>query len=68
MLHGLLASFQVLGIDEHGEIYRKAFRRPSGFVFAQPAVVHVGIARRQPCRSFRIIVERVSFDQRRITQ
>ena len=29
---------------------------------------HVGIARRQPCRSFRIIVERVSFDQRRITQ
>jgi hypothetical protein len=36
MLHGLLASFEVLGIDEHGEIYRKAFRRPSGFVFAQP--------------------------------
>jgi hypothetical protein len=42
MLHGLLASFQVRGIDEHGEIYREAFRRPSGFVFAQPAVV--------PCR------------------
>ena len=39
MLHGLLASFQVLGIDEYGEIYRKAFRRPSGFVVAQPAVV-----------------------------
>ncbi|MGB6638059.1 MAG: ceramidase domain-containing protein, partial [Bradyrhizobium sp.] len=39
MLHGFLASFQVLGIDEHCEIYRKAFRRPSGFVFAQPAVV-----------------------------
>jgi hypothetical protein len=67
MLHGLLASFQVLGVDEHGEIYRKAFRRPSGFVFAQPAVVPC-IARRQPCRSFRIIVERVSFDQRRVTQ
>jgi hypothetical protein len=29
---------------------------------------HVGLARRQPCRSFRIIVERVSFDQRCITQ
>ena len=49
MVHGLLASFQVLGIDGYGEIYRKAFRRPSGFVFAQPAVVPC-IARRQPCR------------------
>src|SRR6202163_2819823 len=42
MLHGLLASFQVLGIDEHGEIWRQGFRRPSGFMFAQPAVA--------PCR------------------
>src|ERR1700686_351634 len=42
MLHGLLASFQVLGIDEHGEIWRKGFRRPSGFMLAQPAVA--------PCR------------------
>src|SRR3984893_18423227 len=38
MLHGLLASFRVRGIDVHGEIQRKAFRRPSGFVTAQPAV------------------------------
>jgi NTE family protein len=29
---------------------------------------HVDLARRPPCRSFRIIVERVSFDQRCITQ
>jgi predicted acylesterase/phospholipase RssA len=29
---------------------------------------HVDLARRQSCRSFRIIVERVSFDQRCITQ
>ena len=35
---------------------------------ALDAYCHVGIARRQPSRSFRIIVERVSFDQRRITQ
>jgi hypothetical protein len=42
MLHGLLASFQVLGIDDYGRIYRKVFRRPSGFVFAEPAVA--------PCR------------------
>jgi len=42
MLHGLLTSFQVLDIDERGEICRKAFRRRSGFVLARPAVV--------PCR------------------
>jgi hypothetical protein len=35
---------------------------------ALDAYCHVGIARRQPSLSFRIIVERVSFDQRRITQ
>jgi NTE family protein len=35
---------------------------------ALDAYCHVDLARRQPCRSFRIIVERVSFDQRRITQ
>lgn len=39
MPHDLLASFQVLGIDENGEIYRKAFRQPSGFLFAQPAAM-----------------------------
>jgi NTE family protein len=35
---------------------------------ALDAYCHAGIARRQPCRSFRIIVERVSFDQQCITQ
>ena len=35
---------------------------------ALDAYCHVDLARRQPCRSFRIIVERVSFDQRCITQ
>jgi NTE family protein len=29
---------------------------------------HVDLARRQPCRPFRITLERVSFDQRCITQ
>jgi hypothetical protein len=42
MLHGLVASFQVLGTDEYGEIYHTAFRRLSGFVFAPPATA--------PCR------------------
>ena len=35
---------------------------------APDAYCHVDPARRQPCRSFRIIVERVPFDQRCITQ
>jgi NTE family protein len=35
---------------------------------ARAALCHAGIARRKPCRSFRIIVERVSFDQRCITR
>jgi predicted acylesterase/phospholipase RssA len=34
MLHDILTPFQVLGIDEHGEIYRKAFRRPGAFTWA----------------------------------
>ena len=35
---------------------------------ALDAHCHVDLVRRQPCRSFRITVERVSFDQRCITQ
>jgi predicted acylesterase/phospholipase RssA len=35
---------------------------------ALDAHCHVDLARRQPCRSSRITVERVSFDQRCITQ
>jgi NTE family protein len=35
---------------------------------ALDAYCHVDRAQRRPCRSFRIIVERVSFDQRCITQ
>ena len=58
MLHGLLASFQVLGIDEQGEIYRKAFRRPSGFVVAQPAAA--------PCRYYPAPDLQVVQDERRL--
>jgi hypothetical protein len=73
-----------VGIDEYGEIYRKASSRPSGFVpvvscqwfrasgfvpvvscFTRPAV---SVSRRQPFRSFTIIVDSVSFDQRRMNQ
>jgi hypothetical protein len=67
MLKGLLILFQVFDIDGRGRICRNAFRRRSGFAFARPAMVlHGGIAGRRSCRSFRIIIDRVSFDQRRI--
>ena len=39
MLHDLLASSRVLGIDEHREIYRKACWRLNGFVLAHPAAM-----------------------------
>lgn len=43
MLHGLLASFRVLSIDEHGEILAQGIRAAQWFRVAQPAV--------GPCRS-----------------
>jgi hypothetical protein len=58
MPRDLLASFQVDGFDEHGEIYRKAFRPPSGLVFAQPAAV--------PCQY--CPMPGLQVDQRCITQ
>src|ERR1700738_4579393 len=58
MPHDLVAAFQGLGIDEQGEIYRKAFRRPSGFVVAQPAAA--------PCRYYPAPDLQVVQDERRL--